>query len=104
MESVFNRLKMWATPLRIVLMQEDKPLERNFFYVSNEQGDVFQVVVEYEEDLEIRIDAHLIESENDEEAHFVWEVPLKYFSYTLDLVMFNINNWFDRTRRPHRLD
>lgn len=89
----------WARAHEILILKEDGEPNRRYFYVSSQAGETFQLVVEPEKDGTVRMDAHLIESPGDEEAHFVWEVPISKTQHMLDLGLGSAQAWFRRTAR-----
>lgn len=64
---------------------------------SNDE--TFQIVIEPERDGRVRVDAHLIENFDDEEAHFVWEVPVSELSTIIAITDHTIMTWFHRNDR-----
>ncbi len=89
-------IETWAGLNSIKIMQEAKNPNRIYFYISSQNGETFQIVVEPEKDGKVRVDAHLIESINDEEAHFYWEASPLRISNVLDLGKSSAQVWFSR--------
>jgi hypothetical protein len=89
-------IESWASAHGFSLMKEDHGPERRFFYVSSVEGETFQFVIEPERDGLVRMDAHMIESPTDQEAHFVWEVPKSQTEHGLDLGLSSAQAWFKR--------
>jgi len=89
----------WADKHGIRLLREDVMPSRRYYYVSSEIGETFQIVIEPENDGSVRMDAHLIESPTDEEAHFLWEVPTSQLLHGLDLSLGSAQAWFRRIAR-----
>jgi hypothetical protein len=69
---------------------------RRLFYKSSEAGETFQIVVEPEVDTFVRIDAHLLETWNEDQVHYVWEFGINRLQATLDVIMKTIDAWFKR--------
>jgi hypothetical protein len=91
----FN-LEHWAKDRKIKLMKEDCDVKRHHFYLSSEQGETFQIVIESEHENTRRIDAHLIETSTNEDAHFIWEVSECQFKNALDMALGTSHAWFQR--------
>jgi len=89
-------INAWATTCGLVISKEDTGVQRRFTHTSSQAGETFQVVIEPERNAAVRIDAHLIETWDEEEAHYIWEVPIRNLKSTLDLCSANIKLWFDR--------
>jgi hypothetical protein len=89
----------WAKKRGILVSREEREPHRRFFHVSSPAAETFQVVIEPERRGQVRIDAHLIETGDDEEVHYVWEVPVARLRHALDRSAGSIGDWFNRTRR-----
>jgi hypothetical protein len=89
-------LNAWTHRRKIMLLSEEGEPRRRFFYLSSPAGETFQVVVEPEREGVVRIDGHLIETRDDEEVHYVWEVAVAKLRQTLDLSARSIEAWFER--------
>ena len=86
----------WVHKQEIHLMYETGDPSRRYYYVSSAAGETFQIVIEPEQEGMVRIDAHLIESPTDQEAHFVWDIPKSQFENGLDLSLGSAQAWFKR--------
>ena len=94
-ESINPVLQEWANRRRIVILREDGS-DRPFFYISSASAETFQVVIEPEQDGVVRIDAHLIETSNDEEVHYIWQVQVENLLRLLNLSIRAAELWFKR--------
>ena len=99
-ESIDQVVRHWVGVHGIELFIEEGDNPRQFFFISSPQGETFQFVIEAEAAGVIRIDAHLIEAIDDEEAHFIWEVAAARIEDGLALAVQNANQWFDRPAGP----
>jgi hypothetical protein len=93
---ISQAIETWATANKITVLQEDREPNRRYFYVSSPSGETFQFIIEPEHDGVVRMDAHLIESPSDEEAHFVWKVPTSQTYQGLELGIASAQAWFKR--------
>lgn len=89
-------IESWATKHGLYLMREDHGPKRRFFHLSSAAGETFQIVIEPEREGSVRMDAHMIESPANQDAHFVWEVPTSQIEHGLDLVLESAETWFKR--------
>lgn len=92
-------IERWAQKQGVHLTRESGDPARRYFHVSSEAGETFQIVIEPEHGGAVRMDAHLIESPTDEEAHFVWEVPASQIENCLDMSLASTQAWFRRGAR-----
>ena len=83
----------------VQLLKEDVGSLRRYFYISSNVGDVFQIVIEPEKEKSVRIDGHLIESPDDDECHFYWEIALVELANALDICFGSAETWFSRSRQ-----
>lgn len=91
-------LTAWTQRRKLTLLKEEGEPPRRFFYCSSSKAETFQVVIEPEQEGFVRIDAHLIETGENEEIHYFWEIPVAKLRLTLDVVATSIDTWF---RREH---
>jgi protein-tyrosine-phosphatase len=89
-------LQRWAKENEIMILAEDVAPNRRYFYISSPAGETFQIVIEPPQGTDVRIDAHLIETRDDEEIHDIYEARADSLQATLDQIMQRIKNWFDR--------
>lgn len=89
-------IRSWADSNSIIILEEDVVPGRLYFYLSSDVGETFQIVIEPEVSDKARIDAHLIESLDDEGAHFVWEFPWPKVIRALDLSVESARIWLRR--------
>ena len=89
-------INSWTQSRKILLLKEDSKLQRRYFYMSSKNGETFQVVIEPERDGLVRVDAHLIETWNGDQAHYIWEASSRQFMNILELSYESINKWFAR--------
>ena len=95
-EAIILPLEDWSRNRGITILKEDSPIERRYFYISSSNGETFQIVVEPERGGIVRIDAHLIEGQDNVEVHYMWEVPIANFQDILEISAGSIENWFAR--------
>lgn len=95
-DAIDPALEAWAGTHKIKILREDGDGGRRYFYTSSSSGETFQIVIEPEKNKAVRIDAHLIESAHDEEAHFIWEVLVTQVINALDLSLASAQAWFRR--------
>ncbi|QSB44351.1 hypothetical protein IDJ81_13700 [Tsuneonella flava] len=95
-ENIGSKIECWTAKHGIHLAKESSGPERRYFYTSSAAGETFQIVIEPERDGTVRMDAHLIESPSEEEAHFIWEVPVSQIENCLDLSFGSAQAWFRR--------
>lgn len=86
----------WAKGREVLVLQEDQEPRRRFFYVSSDKGETFQFVIEPERSQSVRIDAHLIETWDNSEEHYVWETPVSELAEVLEVGLGMAKNWFNR--------
>jgi hypothetical protein len=86
----------WAERHDLTVMTESGDSGRRFFYKSNEAGETFQVVIEPENKLSVRIDGHLIETFSENEVHYMWETSIDQLGVALDVVKKTIEVWLSR--------
>ena len=91
-------IERWTKQQQLHLMVENSLIKRRYFYISSRTGQTFQVVIEPEKSSQVRIDAHLIESPDNQEAHFVWEVSVFRIKDVLDLVLRCVHTWLSAAR------
>jgi hypothetical protein len=89
-------LSLWASNNNLVFSIEHGETGRRVIHTSSELGETFQIVIEDEKDLFVRIDGHLIEGRNEEEVHYVWEFPITELQSMLDAIKRTIEVWFCR--------
>lgn len=89
-------ISAWIRRNNLVLLKEEGGTERIFSYLSSSMSETFQIVIEPELNSTVRIDAHLIESEDEYEIHYMWNVPARDLEIVLDLVIVTIKDWFER--------
>jgi hypothetical protein len=89
-------LNAWIQRRKLTLSNEEGKPQRRFFHWSSPKAETFQVVIEPEQDGIVRIDAHLIETGDNEEVHYIWEIPVAKLCLTLDIVATSIDAWFRR--------
>lgn len=86
----------WATENGFLLITDERSPGRSYFYLSSEKGATFQIVIEPILSIMARIDAHLIEGPDNEEAHFIWEFSWARINHGLDLAVSSARCWFER--------
>ena len=92
-------IEAWAQKHEVLLKSEKEEPSRRYYHVSSAAGETFQIVIEPEQEGTVRMDAHLIESPTDQEAHFIWEVPQSQLEHGLDLGLGSAQAWFKRNAR-----
>lgn len=92
-------IESWTLKNKLHLIIDAEGPNRRYFYSSSDLGETFQIVIEPERGGMVRMDAHLIESPCDDEAHFVWEVPVSQTRQALDLSLGSVRAWFRRNER-----
>ena len=90
-------IKAWATKRDLVVLQEEGKFGRRVAHTSSRAGETFQIVIEPERNEVVRIDAHLIETWNEEEVHYIWQTPVQSLRDALDVCVDSIQVWFNRT-------
>jgi hypothetical protein len=98
--TIQNTISSWAKSNEITLLTEDGGSRRQFFYVPSRQGAMFQIVIEPVHSEIVRIDVHLIEGPDYDEAHFILEVPWARIRHALDLSLVTAQFWFEKLRQP----
>lgn len=91
-----NSVLSWAKSNDIKILTDEQEPRRQYFYVSSQEGATFQVVIEPVLSEMARIDVHLIEGPDYDEAHFILEFPWSRIRHALDLSLMSARFWFEQ--------